>query len=68
MSQNRLSFVLLGLGAVLSLQGLVLVPEAAAQGGLVLLEGDGRLGSEADENRRPSSPLAPFPATKTALN
>ncbi len=55
MSQKRLSFVLLGLGAVLSLQGLVLVPEAAAQGGLVLLEGDGRLGSEADENRRVSS-------------
>jgi hypothetical protein len=40
---------------VLSLQGFIFVPEAAAQGGLVLLEGDGRLGSEADEHRGVSS-------------
>lgn len=55
MSQKRLSFILLGFGSMLSLHGLILVPEAAAQDGLVLLEGDGRLGSEADENRRVSS-------------
>lgn len=55
MPPKSLSLILLGLGFVLSLHGLILVPEAAAQGGLVLLEGDGRLGSEADEQRRVSS-------------
>ena len=55
MPHERLSLLLLGLGFVLSLQGFILVPETAAQGALVLLEGDGRLGSEADEHRGVSS-------------
>ncbi|MGI9259237.1 MAG: SAM-dependent methyltransferase [Gammaproteobacteria bacterium] len=55
MPPKRPSLILLSLGAVLSLQGIILGPDAAAQNGLVLLAGDGRLGAEADELRRVSS-------------
>ena len=55
MPHKRLSLLLLGLGSVLSLQGFILVPEAAAQRGLILLEDEGRLGPEADEFRGVSS-------------
>jgi hypothetical protein len=55
MPYERLSLFLLGLGLVLGLQSVILVPETAAQGGLVRLEGDGRLGPEADEYRGVSS-------------
>ncbi|HEY5622646.1 MAG TPA: class I SAM-dependent methyltransferase [Gammaproteobacteria bacterium] len=55
MPHERLSFFLIGLGLVLGLQSLVLAPETAAQGRLVRLEGDGRLGPEADEYRGVSS-------------
>ncbi len=55
MPHERLSLFLLGLGLVLGLQSVILVPETAAQGGLVRLEGDGRLGPEADEYRGVSS-------------
>ena len=47
--------LMLACSLVLSLQNVVLVSEAAAQGGLVHLEGDGRLGPEADEHRGVSS-------------
>ena len=47
--------LMLACSLVLSLHSVVLVPEAAAQGGLVRLDGDGRLGPEADEHRGVSS-------------
>jgi len=40
---------------VLGLQSLILVPQTAAQNKTIRLEGDGRLGPEADEHRRTSS-------------
>jgi len=40
---------------VLTFQSVILVPEAAGQRKVVRLEGDGRLGPEADEHRRVSS-------------
>ena len=46
---------LLACSLVLGLQGVILVPETAAQHGLVRLEGDGRLGPETNEHRRVSS-------------
>jgi hypothetical protein len=55
MPHERLSFFLLSLCLVLGLQSVVLVSETAAQGRLVRLEGDGRLGPEADEYRGVSS-------------
>jgi len=47
--------LMLACSLVLSLQSVVLVSEAAAQGELVHLKGDGRLGPEADEHRGVSS-------------
>lgn len=47
--------LILACSLVFGLHSVVLVPETAAQGRLVRLEGDGRLGSEADEHRRVSS-------------
>ena len=47
--------LMLACSLVLGLQSVILVPETAAQGRLVRLEGDGRLGPEAGEHRRISS-------------
>ena len=46
---------ILACSLVLGLHSVILVPEAAAQDELVRLEGDGRLGPEADDNRGVSS-------------
>jgi len=46
---------MLACSVVLGLQGVVLVPETVGQDKPILLEGDGRLGPEADEHRRVSS-------------
>ena len=46
---------LLACSLVLGLQGVILVPETAAQHSLVRLEANGRLGPEANEHRRVSS-------------
>jgi hypothetical protein len=40
---------------MLALQSVILIPEASAQRKIVRLEGDGRLGPEAEEHRRVSS-------------
>ena len=47
--------VMFACSLVLGLQSLILVPEAAGQDKTIRLEGDGRLGPEADEHRRTSS-------------
>ena len=47
--------LILACSLALGLHSVILVPEAAAQDSLVRLEGDGRLGPEADEYRRVSS-------------
>jgi len=47
--------VMFACSLVLGLQSLILVPQTAAQNKTIRLEGDGRLGPEADEHRRTSS-------------
>ena len=47
--------LILACSLVLGVHSVILVPEADAQDGLVRLEGDGRLGPEADDNRGVSS-------------
>lgn len=51
----RLRSLLLACGLMLALQGVLLLPQAPAQDEPVLLEGDGRLGPEAERHRQVSS-------------